>query len=222
MILAKITKTILSTQCLKQKKMTQDFNWCTTCTDLASRGHQKREYTLKTPDLVYVPQVMRWIRTKIGFRLLKRNWDPEFSEGAFIYGSTQAICRITQIISKNDKDDELKKLVTPNLRRRLLLEMSVHLSDIQRKIISLQPKDIKLLIPLEVKLRNIQDRKICLVALRALAVKWQKIQYANRLAIIALQTEFVRDYTDNKHSEWTLDIFDILECGIAGDPQKVK
>lgn len=185
----------------------------------------RRQYhkkTLKTPDLVYFPQILRWIRTKIGFRILRSSWDPEFSEGAFIYGSTQAICRITEVISQNDADDTLKKLVTPTLRRRLLLEMTVHLSDLQRQIIYLKPDDIKLLIPLEVKLRNIHERKICLIALRALAVKWHAIQKANRLAIIALQSEFIRDYTDVYNSEWTVCAFDILECGLAGEPQSMQ
>lgn len=181
--------------------------------------HDSDKKRLKTPDLIYVPQVLRWIRTKIGFRMLRKSWDPEFSEGAFIYGSTQAICRITDIISSNDEDDTLKKLVTPSLRRRLMLEMAIHLTELQRKIIRLEPDDIKLLIPLEVRLRNVQERRICFIALRALAVKWHEIQKINRLAIIALQTEFIRDYTEPVNSEWTVNTFDILECGIAGEAQ---
>lgn len=184
--------------------------------------HDSDKKRPRTPDLVYFPQILRWIRTKIGFRMLRKSWDPEFSEGAFIYGSTQAICRITDIISQNDADDTLKKLVTPTLRRRLLLEMTVHLTDLQRQIIALKPTDIKLLIPLEVKLRNIHERKICLIALRALAVKWHRIQKVNRLAIIALQTEFIRDYTENYNSEWTVSAFDILECGLAGEAQSMQ
>lgn len=177
---------------------------------------------LKTPELIYVPQIMRWIRTKIGFRLLKRTWDPDFSEGAFIYGSTQAICRISRIVADDDPEDELKKLVTPRLKRRLLLDIRIHLSDLQKQLLSLSPSDIKLLIPLEVRMRTVQERKICLIALRALAVKWQEIQKANRLAIVALQTEFVRDYTDANNSEWTVSVYDILECGLAGDAQLQK
>lgn len=184
------------------------------------RFYQKRKgNNLKTPELIYIPQILRWIRTKIGFVILRKTWDPDFSEGAFIYGSTQAICKISQILSKNDPENELKKLVTPRLQRRLLLDISVHLSKLQKQLLRLEPADIKLLIPLEVKLKTIQDRKICLIMLRSLAVKWQKIQNANRLAIIALQTEFIRDYTDNRNSEWTVNVYDILECGLAGEAQ---
>lgn len=43
----------------------------------------------KTPDLIYVPQIMKWLKNKLKFKLLKKSWDPDFTEGAFIYGSTR-------------------------------------------------------------------------------------------------------------------------------------
>lgn len=105
---------------------------------------------MKTPDLVYFPQVMRWVKTKIGFKVLQKAWDPEFSEGAFIYGSTRAICRITEAIGNEDKNNDLKHLVTPGLWKKLHRDIHANLSEIQKRIIVLQPEDIKLLIPIEV------------------------------------------------------------------------
>lgn len=174
---------------------------------------------LRTPDLIYFPQVMRWVKTKIGFKVLKSTWDPEFSEGAFIYGSTRAICRITEAISTADKHDELKELVTPALRKKLHDEIQMKLSELQRKIIVLTPNDIKLLIPIEVRLSRMdKNQRLCSVALRSLSVKWQELNGGLRLAIIAIQTEFIRDYTEGlKDSQWTVRVFDILECGVVGE-----
>lgn len=164
----------------------------------------------RTPELIYVPHVMRWLKTKIKFKYLKKTWDPEFSEGAFIYGSTHAICRITEIINEN-KFHELKNLITPSIKVKMYDQIR-KLSPNQRKMIKLKPSDIKLLVPLSVTLRSNGVEKICCVNLRLLALKWFEIPRALRLVLVALETEFSRDYTKGATPEWTISGFDIIEC----------
>lgn len=175
--------------------------------------------TPKTPELIYVPHILRWLKTKIKFKYLQKTWDPEFSEGAFIYGSTHAICKITEIIHHN-KVDELHGLVTMPVRLKLADDIA-RLSRMQRRIIKLRPHDIKILVPLSVTLRSDGIEKKCSINLRILALKWFELPGALRLVLVALQTEFFRDYTPGAVPEWTISTFDILECAMLSEtPQR--
>ncbi|KAL1512763.1 hypothetical protein ABEB36_002295 [Hypothenemus hampei] len=168
----------------------------------------------KTPDLIYVPQIMKWLKNKIKFKVLKNSWDPEFSEGAFIYGITRAVCRITEIINQG-KQEELENLMTFSAKIKLIDYMSTRLSKVQKEIILLKPDDIKILVPLHVALIKDGNKKNCRISLRVLGLKWHEHAHTLKLALVALQTEFLRDYTHgHKNSEWTLSAFDILECGM--------
>lgn len=169
------------------------------------------------PDLIYIPHVLRWLKTKLRFKYLQSTWDQEFSEGAFIYGSTHAICRITEIIHEN-KANELHNLVTISARQKLLFDMTRRLSKTQKKIIKLNPDDIKILVPLSVTFDQNDYRKQCRIKMRVLALKWyEQVTGAPRLVLVALQTEFLRDYSPEARAEWTISDFDILECTMLSE-----
>lgn len=171
--------------------------------------------TPKTPELIYVPHILRWLKTKLKFKYLQKTWDPEFSEGAFIYGSTTAICRITELISEN-KYDELKDLVTTSVYAKLLDDIR-RLTPLQRKIIKLKPEDIKILVPQSVAMKTNGIERRCSVNLRVLALKWHETTGMLRLVLVALQSEFDRDYTEGADPEWTITNFDILECAMLNE-----
>lgn len=168
----------------------------------------------KTPDLIYIPHVLRWLKTKFRFKMLQKTWDPEFTEGSFIYGTSRAICRITEIIHDN-KPEQLKGLLTTSALIKLRDDISTKLSKMQKLIIRIKPEDIKILVPVKVSLDRDGEYKKCKVAMRVLALKW--IRQGNgtlRLVLVALQTEFLRDYTHGTASDWTISAFDILECTV--------
>nr|CAH7719957.1 unnamed protein product [Callosobruchus chinensis] len=168
----------------------------------------------KTPDLIYIPHILRWLKTKFQFKYLQKKWDPEFTEGAFIYGSTKAVCRITEIISEN-KPEELDDLLTTAARVKLKQDMRTRLTKAQRAIIRLKPEDIKILVPLTVSMSTDERQKDCKVSMRILALKWiQQSNGALRLVLVALQTEFLRNYDQGASHDWTISAFDILECAI--------
>ncbi|XP_076268062.1 uncharacterized protein LOC143201101 [Rhynchophorus ferrugineus] len=174
--------------------------------------HTIKKRLPKTPDLIYVPRVLKWIKNKIKFKLLKRTWDTEFSEGAFIYGSTRAVCRITEIIH-NDKPQELENLLTFSAKMKLIDYMG-RLTKTQKEIILLTPEDIKILVPLNVALEKNGDKRHCRVIMRILGLKWHDHSNMLRLALVALQTEFLRDYSQgHSNSDWIISAFEILECG---------
>lgn len=175
----------------------------------------------KTPDLIYVPQFMRWMNTKMRFMYLKLAWDPEFSEGSFIYGSTRAICLITDIIHR-DKPEELEGLLSPLARARLITRMNM-LTPLQRKIIKLHPVDIKIVVPIAVRfLAHEKDRKSCAVVMRSLALKWLDDGRSLKLVLVALQTEFSRNYSEGVAPDWILTLFEILECAQLSDSHAIS
>lgn len=171
----------------------------------------------KTPDLIYVPHVFRWLKSKLRFKYLKRIWDPEFSEGAFIYGSTKAVCRITEIISSGKLQD-LEGLMTVSARLRLQDDITYRLNKIQRKLIMLKPDDIKILIPITVNLTSEGAGRMCRVNLRILGLKWHEVTSENyKLVLVALQSEFSRDYSEAAPPEWIISQFSILECAMLSE-----
>ncbi|KAK9736408.1 hypothetical protein QE152_g12507 [Popillia japonica] len=143
-------------------------------------------------------------------------WDPDFSEGAFIYGSTHAICKITDIISRN-KPNELKNLVEVRAEKKLTHEMRVILTDQQKKAIRLTPDDIKLLVPLKVLFNTDKNQKRCTILLKTLAMKWCEIGSSLKLVLIVLETEFKRDYSKGTSSEWIISLFNVLQCSLIND-----
>ncbi|XP_045461715.1 uncharacterized protein LOC123671740 [Harmonia axyridis] len=168
----------------------------------------------RTPDLIYFPDVLRWLKTKVKFKYLRNVWDPSFSEGAFIYGSTHAICRITEIIN-NNKVAEFEGLLTAPARIKLIEDMTKKLTRTQREIIRLHPRDIKILVPMSVDLSKTGLGKECKVLMRVLALKWfpQRSGYL-RLVLVALQSEFTKDYTHGIDQDWNISSFDVMECTV--------
>ncbi|XP_050299663.1 uncharacterized protein LOC126738394 [Anthonomus grandis grandis] len=168
----------------------------------------------KTPDLIYVPRLFKWLRNKLKFKMLQNTWDPEFSEGAFIYGTTRAVCKITDIINR-DKPEELENLLTFSAKMKLVDYMTTRLNKTQKEIIALRPDDIKILVPLNVSLMKNGQYKNCRVTMRILGLKWHEHSNMLKLVLVALQTEFLRDYSQgHTNSEWTISAFDVLECGM--------
>lgn len=178
------------------------------------QSSDKRLQMPKTPDLIYMPQVIRWLKSKLRFKYLQKKWDPEFSEGAFIYGSTQAVCRITEIIRTGNLE-ELHNLMTVSARIKLMDDVSHRLTQSQKELILLRPEDIKILVPIKVVFTKEGLEKICRVVLRVLALKWHEQRSENyKLVLVALQTEFSRNYGQDASSEWIISGFSILECSM--------
>lgn len=174
----------------------------------------RRQQFPRTPDLIYFPDVLRWMKTKIKFKYLRRVWDPTFSEGAFIYGSTQAVCRITEIINSN-RVVEFEGLLTSPARIKLIEDMTKKMTRTQREIIRIYPRDIKILVPMSVELKKNGLEKECKIVMRVLALKWfpQRSGYL-RLVLVALQSEFSKDYTHGINQDWNISGFDVMECTV--------
>lgn len=185
---------------------------------LCASRYSSSKHVPKTPELIYVPHILRWLKTKLKFKYLQKKWDPDFSEGAFIYGTTTAICRITEIIS-NNTPEEFGNLLTKPAKEKLI-EDAKRLSQLQRTIIRIKPEDIKILVPLSVNLIADGIERKCSVDLRILALRWYEITGSLRLVLVALQSEFFREYSEGSPPEWTISRFDILECVMLSEAAK--
>lgn len=170
----------------------------------------------KTPDLIYVPHVLRWLKAKFRLKYLQKTWDPEFSEGAFIYGTTRAVCRITQIIHQ-DNPEELEGLLTESAKNKLTYDMANKITSLQKQIIQIRTEDIKILVPTNVSLKTEKARKTCEVSLRSLALKWLEDGGHLKLVLVTLQTDFIRDYTTGASPDWIINIYDVLECALLSE-----
>ncbi|XP_018328642.1 uncharacterized protein LOC108739294 [Agrilus planipennis] len=171
------------------------------------------DHPKKTPELIYIPRLLRWMKVKMKLRLLKK-WDPNFSEGAFIYGSLMALCRITEIIHEDDPK-QLVGLLTEPARLKLTEDMTHKLSKLQKDIIQLKMSDIKILVPVSVNFRQVGNEKYCDIAVRSLALKW--LEKKGQLVLVALEAEFSRNYTEGAKAEWTISNFNILECALLNE-----
>ncbi|KAL3288294.1 hypothetical protein HHI36_002742 [Cryptolaemus montrouzieri] len=201
--------------CIPWKKSTKPAS--AILTNTSSRKlhlNHRRTQIPKTPDLIYFPHVMRWLKTKLRFKYLKRTWDPTFSEGAFIYGSTHAVCRITEIIN-NNRMEELEGLLTAKAKIKLVEDISTKLTRTQREIIRISPRDIKILVPMSVNLKNDGLEKHCKISMRVLALKWHPQRTGfHRLVLVALQSEFMKDYLNGIDQDWNISGFDVMECTV--------
>lgn len=168
----------------------------------------------KLPELLYFPHVLRWLKTKLSFKYLQKTWDPEFSEGAFIFGSTHAVCKITDIINR-DALQELNSLVTPKVEEQIREELGYKLSTLQKEIIAIHPTDIKLLVPLSVKFDSAGGKKRVKILLKSLSLKWVEYSNSLKLVLVVLETEFQRDYIKYSKSDWIISTFNVIRCSIV-------
>lgn len=177
---------------------------------LPSRNFSKMP---KTPDLIYIPHIYRWLKTKLQFKYLQKIWDPDFTEGAFIYGSSKAVCKITEIIHEN-RAEELDELVTPTARLKVKELMKNKLTKLQKSVIKINPEDIKILVPMNIEMKNDKIEKNVKIGMRVLALKWIRSETGNfKLVLVALQSDFFRDYTKSA-PDWTISGFEVLDCVI--------
>lgn len=166
----------------------------------------------KTPELIYIPHVYRWLKTKVQFKYLQKMWDPDFTEGAFIYGTSKAVCRITEIIHENTPED-LEELLTPSARIKLKELIKNKLTKLQKSIIKINPEDIKILVPITIGMKNNKGDKNVKIGMRVLGLKWiQPDTGSFKLVLVALQTEFFRDYSQGAPPEWIISSFEVLDC----------
>lgn len=210
-IYSKNLQTSLIQRCSKTRTFsTQNNDFKPKMYMLARRNFSKMP---KTPDLIYIPHVYRWLKTKLQFKYLQKLWDPEFTEGAFIYGSSKAVCRITEIIHE-DRAEELDQLVTPIARLKVKELMKTKLTKLQKSVIKIKPEDIKILVPMNIQMKNDKTEKNVKIGMRVLALKWIRSDTGNfRLVLVALQTDFFRDYMKSV-PDWTISGFEVLDCVI--------
>lgn len=183
----------------------------------------------KLPELFYVPKITNWLKTKYRLRLLKKRYDPYFSEGAFIYGTQIALCRITEIISDRQIDD-LDELVTSNVKQYIVdYLMKRKMTPLQIDMIRTRPEDIKLMVPLNVKFENYDEEEskknnretLCKILLKCLAMKWYKYNDNLKLVLVVIESEFQRKYAYGKEYDWIVGGFDLKQCSmLTGAPSR--
>lgn len=108
--------------------------------------------------------------------------------------------------------------MTVSAKIKLKEDIQYRITKQQKEIVQIKPEDVKILVPLSVVLEQTGQKKSCKIKLRTLALKWQEVSLGNyKLVLIALQTEFLRDYSNSAKPEWTISEFHILECVLLAE-----
>ncbi|XP_045493618.1 m-AAA protease-interacting protein 1, mitochondrial [Colias croceus] len=162
----------------------------------------------RIPKLILLQNPFNWLMTKIDFTVLRRVWDPTFREKEFRFGTTQAISRVTHIISEGQLE-ELNGLLTKPARVSLLRELERNWGEKQRALLALKHEDIQISSPRKVYFIRIADKKFCDVDMAFLALKWAPINNIEALIFTEIFARFHREYTPNCIPEWTIAYFKV-------------
>ncbi|XP_044743595.1 uncharacterized protein LOC123305825 isoform X2 [Chrysoperla carnea] len=159
------------------------------------------------PRLIYMPNVFRWMKHKFEFWILA-HWDPDFNEGAFRYGTRQAVSTITNVLQTR-KYEQLSDLMTRNARTMLIYEFETRWPSTYKDIVALKPEEIQLIIPRKLAFNRSLGRRICEVDLVFIGLKWS--EYRSRRAMVFMETfaRFKRDFDNRLVPEWTISLFKI-------------
>ncbi|XP_041976452.1 m-AAA protease-interacting protein 1, mitochondrial-like [Aricia agestis] len=162
----------------------------------------------KIPRLILLQNPWTWFMVKLDFTVLRNLWDPTFHEKEFKYGATQAIYRVTQVISEGQMT-ELNGLLTRAARFSLLRELDRNWPEKQRPLLALKGDDIQISTPRKVYFIRIADKKYCDVDMAFLALKWAPINSVEALIFAEIFARFHREYTPASIPEWTIAFFKI-------------
>ncbi|XP_047514776.1 m-AAA protease-interacting protein 1, mitochondrial [Pieris napi] len=162
----------------------------------------------RIPKLILLQNPFTWLMTKIDFIVLRRVWDSTFREKDFKFGATQAISRITHLISEGQLG-ELNGLLTKPARLSLLRDLDRNWGEKQRALLALNHKDIQISSPRKVYFIRIADKKFCDVDMAFLALKWAPINNIDALIFTEIFARFHREYTPNSIPEWTIAFFKV-------------
>ncbi|CAK1553651.1 unnamed protein product [Leptosia nina] len=172
------------------------------------RKNKPNKKKKRIPRLILLQNPFTWLMTKIDFIVLRRVWDSSFRERDFKFGTTQAISRVTHIISEGQLG-ELNGLLTKPARLSLVRELDRNWGERQRSLLALNHGDIQISSPRKVYFIRIADKKFCDVDMAFLALKWAPINNIDALIFTEIFARFHREYTPNCIPEWTIAYFKV-------------
>ncbi|XP_045616322.1 uncharacterized protein [Procambarus clarkii] len=74
-------------------------NLHTTCSIQQSSGRDPPQTRMK---VFYIPNPFKWLHNHMEIATLKREWDPSFDLVSFKFGAGQAVCTVTELVSRRD------------------------------------------------------------------------------------------------------------------------
>ncbi|KAG7163206.1 putative m-AAA protease-interacting protein 1-like [Homarus americanus] len=133
------------------------LKWCSLHTGTSSQQSSGRDPPPARMKVFYVPNPFKWLHNRMEIATLKREWDPSFDEEFFKFGAAQAVCTISELVSRRDWGDLcglLSQKAMDKIRR------TKWTSDQVNNLV-LSPENVQVTQINNVTLQTVVDRKYC-------------------------------------------------------------
>lgn len=134
---------------------------------------------------------------------LKREWDPSFDLVSFKFGAGQAVCTVTELVSRRDWG-ELCGLLTQKAIDKI--RRTKWTSDQVNNLV-LSAANIQVIQLNNVSLQKIVDRKYCDIDVTVVGTRLPYNVDKHSLIVLEYFVRFHREYTEGKLPEWTITVF---------------
>ncbi|KAK7099907.1 m-AAA protease-interacting protein 1, mitochondrial-like [Littorina saxatilis] len=148
--------------------------------------------------VMYITNPVSWVTNKWNTAKLKRMLDPSFSEDEFLFGAKQAICHVTQMVSKG-KFFELNGLALDEVIE-WMRTYRTSLSDQELEALSLDVDDIVLIKNRYIQLDLEEDKQDVFIDAACFGLKVsESVPY-----LVDMGIRFKRDYSSNPPGSWVV------------------
>lgn len=134
---------------------------------------------------------------------LQREWDSSFDEISFKFGATQAVCTVTEHISRRDWG-ELCGLLTQKAIDKIRNTKWTH-DQVNNLVLSTE--NIQVTQVNNVSLQTVVDRKYCDIDVTIIGTRIPYNIEKHSLIVLEYFARFHREYTEGKLPEWTITVF---------------
>lgn len=165
------------------------------CKDQEHNPYNVTTFTLQNP----VTLVKNWLQLRE-----LRQWDPSIEQGQLLEGARHAAAAISHKLADGTWQ-ELRGLLSKKEHRRLQREVETEWSDLQRRLVRLEPEDILHVLLKEIRLQTIVQKKYCDVDLLLVGVRKEP----DTPVLLQVSLRLHREYTDGCLPDWLVTKFSV-------------
>ncbi|XP_067124343.1 uncharacterized protein [Centruroides vittatus] len=129
-------------------------------TGMCKRNLQVCSVLAAKSKMFFFQSPFRWLSVRLDLFIFKTKWDPSFSLSEFIIGAKQAACTVINLTSQKNFDD-LKGLIEQSAFHKVTDDIINQMKEKSVEKLILNPEDIQVAIPYEVKLSSIGENNYC-------------------------------------------------------------
>lgn len=151
----------------------------------------------------YIPNPFKWLHNQMEIAALKREWDPSFEIDSFKFGVKQAVCTVTELVSRRDWG-ELCGLLTQKAIDKI---RHTKWTNDQVNNLILSPESVQVTQINNIALQYIVDRKYCDIDVTVIGTRIPYNTDKHSLIVLEYFARFHREYTEGRLPDWTITTF---------------